>query len=107
MGTFVVLLRNKDKGHLTEELLQRHITYLQQLDQDGKLVLCGPFASNADAIQILRAPTIEEATAWIEADPFIAEQYYQSYELNEMIEANASNHWLVKDSQTHTNLGGS
>ena len=104
MGKFVVLLRNKRKGGLTDDLLRQHVAHLRQLHQEAKLVLCGPFKNDAHAIQILNADSFKDAQALVQADPFVVDQYYTSYELYELIEANESNNWLLEDAQTSMNL---
>lgn len=57
--------------------------------------LCGPFKDNDSAIQIIVADSQEEAEFIVNADPFIAHNYYQQYELKELIEANEGNNWLM------------
>jgi len=105
MGTYVILLRDKNKGSLTDDLLRRHIEHVRRVDEQGRLVLCGPLDDDAQAIQIVRADSIQAVEALVRSDPFIVEKYYGSYELHELIEANESNHWLLDDTQTRMNLG--
>jgi uncharacterized protein len=66
--------------------------------------MCGPFQSDDGAMQVIEAGSLEEARAFVDADPFIAERYYASYELVELIEANEANNWLVTDPQTLASL---
>jgi uncharacterized protein YciI len=102
---FVVILKDKKRGHLTTELLQAHVDHLRNLSQSGKLHLCGPFSDNDKAIQILIADSLEEAEAFVQQDPFVRSGYYGSYDLFELIEANESNNWLMDIPQTKENLG--
>ncbi|HWO75195.1 MAG TPA: YciI family protein [Bacillus sp. (in: firmicutes)] len=104
MKKFVVLLKNKKPHQLTAQLLNKHVDHLRTLDKMGKLFLCGPFEDNSAAIQIIVAENYEEAKQWVEKDPFVEEKYYQTYELNELIEANEQNNWLLDIPQTKGNL---
>ena len=104
MRKFIVILKNKRQGELSPDLLNRHVDHLRKLDKMGKLFLCGPFKDNNAAIQILAADSYDEAKCWVEQDPFVEERYYQTYDLNEIIEANEQNNWLKDASQTIGNL---
>lgn len=104
MPSFLALLSCKRRGELTDNLLQAHVAHLQSLTASGNLVLCGPFANNDGAMQVLRADSPEHARQLLEADPFIEESYYQDFELIELIEANQHNNWLLTDPQTTGNL---
>lgn len=66
-------------------------------------MLCGPFTDNESAIQILMSDSIDKAQEIVASDPFIRKGYYENVEVKELIEANASNNWLVSDSQTNAN----
>lgn len=104
MKKFVAVLKDKKRGELKKELLNEHVEHLRKLDKDEKLFLCGPFQDNEKAIQILICNTIDEAESLVENDPFVKEGYYGSYEVNELIEANEGNNWLVDIPQTVQNV---
>ncbi|WP_261134417.1 YciI family protein [Bacillus sp. Marseille-Q3570] len=95
MRKFVVVLKDKKKGDLTDKLLGQHIEHLQKLNQKSNLLICGPFKDDEKAMQILICNTMKEAIALVESDPFVQEGYYGDYEINELIEANEDNNWLV------------
>lgn len=97
---FVVILKDKQKGTLTNELLNAHVNHLRELDKANLLHLCWPFQDNDGALQIILSKDIESAKKLIEQDPFIINSYYQSYEIKELIEATESNNWLITDDQT-------
>ena len=40
--TYVYLMNNHKE--LTFDIIQKHVNHLKMLDDEGKLVLCGPFA---------------------------------------------------------------
>jgi hypothetical protein len=46
----------------------------------------------------------EHVESAVNQDPFIMENYYQTYEINEFFEANDENNWLMTSSQTVENL---
>jgi uncharacterized protein YciI len=104
MAKFVFILGGKNKGTLTEDLLQSHIDHLKKYSQKGNLFLCGPFEDNNGAMQILEANSREEALEYFLQDPFIAKKYYETYTVYELIEANEKNNWLLEDKQTKSNL---
>ncbi|WP_194840958.1 YciI family protein [Filobacillus milosensis] len=85
-------------------LLSSHVKHLQNLTEHEKLLICGPFKDNDTAMQILICETIDEAKKLVKSDPFIDEGYYATYEVNELIEANENNNWLMDISQTIENL---
>ncbi|MCU9613785.1 YciI family protein [Caldibacillus lycopersici] len=104
MRKYVAILKDKKKGELTTDLLYKHVNHLQNLTKDTKLFICGPFKGNDRAMQILICETIDEAIHLVESDPFIKEGYYATYEVNELIEANENNNWLMDIPQTKENL---
>ena len=104
MAKYILILKNKQKGTLTNELLQGHINHLKRQSSKGKIFLAGPFKNNDGAIQIIEAESKMVAESIVKEDPFVSEKYYQTYELNELIEANEKNNWLMEDSQTKRNI---
>jgi uncharacterized protein len=104
MNKFVVFLKDKRKGKLEPSLLTRHIEHLRQLNQEGKLMMGGPFKNNEQAMFVLNCDDIDEAIKLIERDPFIIEKYYNTYEINELVIASEENNWLMDNPQTTGNL---
>ncbi len=104
MAKYILILKNKRKGTLTNELLQGHIDHLREQSSNGNIFLSGPFKDNDGAIQIIEAESKTVAESIVKKDPFVSEKYYQAYELNELIEANEENNWLSDDSQTNGNI---
>jgi len=103
---FIALLKDKTPNSLSEELLLAHVAHLRRFDQQGHIVLCGPFKDNSGAILVIAASSIEEARQIVELDPFISTSYYRDYQLSELIEANEGNNWLIDDRQTVANISG-
>ncbi|MCL2621169.1 MAG: YciI family protein [Defluviitaleaceae bacterium] len=104
MEKYIVILQGKVKGTLTSDLLHSHIEHLHNLQDKNILFLCGPFKDNDGGVQILKANSYKEAESYVLQDPFIAQKYYASYIIHELIEANESNNYLLDNSQTKTNL---
>ena len=94
MKSFLVILSEKQPALFTDELLMAHVNHLKELQQQGNLILCGPFVDNQRALLIIRASEKAEVEAFIEQDPFIKSNYYQQFELHEFMEANDENLWL-------------
>ena len=69
-----VMLMEKRKPFNTE-IIARHIEHLRNLDDSGKLVLCGPFVDYPGGMVILKTLSYEEADSICKSDPFIAEGY--------------------------------
>lgn len=69
---YVVALTRTDKP-MSEASIRRHVAHLENLDRQGRLVLCGPFQDGQGGMVILRAGSREEARAIAESDPFVTE----------------------------------
>lgn len=104
MKKFVLILKDKQKGTLTNKLLQGHVDHLKKYSSNGNIFLAGPFKDNDGAIQIIEAESRMVAESIVQKDPFVSEKYYQTYVLNELIEANEGNNWLMEDTQTKINI---
>ena len=104
MAKHVVILRDKRKGTLTQELLLRHVEHLRSLKAQGRLHLCGPFVDDNGAFLLIEGKTVEEVEGIVKNDPFVKQHYYETYEVHELIESSESNNWLLDDSQTKGNI---
>ncbi len=64
-----------------------HLERLKQLQSEGRLVLAGPFpaidaedpgpAGFSGSLIVAEFPSLEEARAWADADPYVAAGVYQ------------------------------
>lgn len=97
MKKYVVILKDKISDEIDKELNKRHVKHLEQTAINGHLFLCGPLIGHGGAMQIILADNEEEAKSYVEKDPFIAEGFYQSYEIYLLLEANLENHFLLKE----------
>ena len=87
---YVYLMNNKKALNL--ETVKKHVQYLKNLDDLGKLVLCGPFTDYDGGMVILECKNIEEARAIAESDPFI-EEGYKTFALRTLRIANKENNY--------------
>jgi uncharacterized protein YciI len=69
---YVVLLTMVPGRKLTPDLIRAHVQNLERLDEEGRLVLCGPMAGTPSGMAIIKAASLEEAQAIAAADPFVA-----------------------------------
>jgi uncharacterized protein YciI len=90
MRQFVVLLSEKQKHFMTEQLIRGHVAYLSQLSKEGVLRFCGP-CTDGSALMLLACSSPEEAEHLIEADPFSQVAYYANRKIVEIEEANEAN----------------
>lgn len=77
---YVMLLSHIPGKTFTEEVVRAHVEHLKKMENDGQLVLCGPFSDYKGGIVVMNTATIEEARELAEADPFIKEGY-ETYEI--------------------------
>lgn len=56
-----------------QEVLPRHISYLNHLDQEGKIFGRGPFVDGSGGMVVYIADTWEEAQQMAENDPHVVE----------------------------------
>lgn len=87
---YVILLTVNTGKQMSEELIRAHVGHLKELDDQGKLELCGPFADYRGGMVILKGVTYEEAKAIAEADPYVSSGT-ESYELRTWELSTASN----------------
>jgi uncharacterized protein YciI len=95
LDVLYVILLSKRKP-FTEEVIKDHVSHLKSLDEQGKLVVCGPFTDVDGGIIIIRASSIEEARTIAESDPFFSEGF-ESYKLRTLQRACRENNYLLEN----------
>ncbi len=95
MKQYLVILGDKRPGGPDRRLLVRHVDHLRGHAGAGRLVTCGPLGDGARAIQIFRVGSMQEVEEIVAADPFVSGGYYRSHEVQEFIEGNEANNWLL------------
>ena len=88
-----VILINRQKEY-SIDVIKRHVEHLKQLDENGQLVLCGPFTDYDGGMVIIKAESLEAAKGIAESDPFINEGF-STYELRTLELSNNENHYLL------------
>lgn len=91
MQKFLMLM--DDQRPLTEEVIKRHVEHLKALQQNDRLVLCGPLVEGGGMVLLLAANK-KEARQIAESDPFIKDGY-KTYTIRTLIEANEENNYLT------------
>ena len=87
-----VYLINRNKNY-TFDVIKKHVEHLIKLDNNGQLVLCGPFTDYDGGMIIIKAESIEEAKIIAESDPFITDGF-STYELRTLEISNKENNHL-------------
>ena len=86
-----VYLINRNKNY-TFDVIKKHAEHLKKLDNNGQLVLCGPFQDYDGGIVILISESIEDAKIIAESDPFITDGF-STYELRTLeLSSKENNH---------------
>jgi uncharacterized protein YciI len=94
---YVMLIeRGKTYNKINGEMVRRHVENIRDLDDNGKLVLCGPTKDYPGVARIIifRARGHEEAEKICRSEPFVVEGY-ATYKLVSMRPANRENNYLM------------
>jgi len=88
--------RGKNYNRINREMVVKHVDFIRNLDDEGKLVLCGPFKGypGVAGMIILKAESFEEADALCKAEPFVAEGY-ATYKLRALRVGDRENNYLL------------
>jgi len=81
MNYYIALLHMKNASK-NEEVLPKHIAYLDELDEQGYILGRGPFTDGSGGLVIYKAASFEEAKTFAENDPHVIEGV-RSLELKE------------------------
>ncbi|MDR0767273.1 MAG: hypothetical protein LBE57_02325 [Methanosarcinales archaeon] len=94
---YVMLIeRGKLYNKINKEMVIKHVEHIRNLDDSGKLVLCGPlkgYPGVADMI-ILKTENYEEAEEICKSEPFVAEGY-ATYKLVTLRVGDRENNYLL------------
>jgi len=94
---YVMLIeRGKTYNRINKAMVLKHVDHIKKLDDDGKLVLCGPTKGypGVAGIVIFIAESYEEAEAICKAEPFVLEGY-ATYKLFSMRIGDRENNYLL------------
>ncbi|MCL2766862.1 MAG: YciI family protein [Peptococcaceae bacterium] len=94
---YVMLIeRGKSYNRINKAMVIKHVEHIKKLDDDGKLVLCGPTKGypGIAAMVILKTGSYEEADAICKSEPFVLEGY-ATYKLLTMRVGDRENNYLM------------
>ena len=97
MRQYVMFIeRSKTYNKMTKSVVERHVENIRQLDDEGKLTLCGVFYGypGVAGMYILKTETREEAEALCKREPLVVEGY-ATYKLRDIELANRENNYLL------------
>ena len=70
-GRWVIHLSPVPGRAASREDVRAHVVYLRALECTGRLSMAGPFADGSGGMLVVRAATRDEASAILQADPFV------------------------------------
>lgn len=94
---YVMLIeRGKTFNKVTKEVITRHVEHIRNLDNNGKLELCGAFKGypGVAGMVILKTQSYEEADDICKSEPLVAEGY-ATYKLRNLQVADKDNNYLL------------
>ena len=94
---YVMLIeRGKTYNRINKAMVIKHVERIKKLDDDGKLVLCGPTKGypGVAGMIVFRAETYEEAEAICKLEPFVIEGY-ATYKLFSLRVGDKENNYLL------------
>ena len=88
--------KGKDYRKINKAMVIKHIENIRQLDEDGKLDLCGAFKGypGVAGMLVLKADSYEEAEKICKTEPFVAEGY-ATYRLVSLYTGTKENNYLL------------
>lgn len=95
---YAIMMKMKEGRSFDAGVVQRHVEHLRSLDDNGRLVIAGPFKDGKGGMLVIRAQSQEEAEGMAKKDPFIAEGF-EDFEVRELISANRNNNYLLDAKQ--------
>lgn len=90
------LEKTKIYNKMNKEAVIRHVNHIRNLDEKGKIELCGPFKGypGVGGMIILKTETYEEAEKICKTEPLVVEGY-TTYKLVTLQIANKENNYLL------------
>ena len=77
---YVYILTQIPGKQFNEDIVRSHVRHMKKLDDEGKLVICGPFTDHKSGMVIINVDSHDEAKEIAETDPFVSEGY-ETYDL--------------------------
>ena len=88
--------RGKTYNKITKAVVERHVAHLKELDEEGKVALCGVFKGypGVAGMVLIQAESYEEADAICQTEPLVIEGY-ATYKLRALQVADKENNYLL------------
>ena len=61
---------------------QAHLDRMTVLDNAGQVILAGPFTDKTGSLIVIYVPSLEEARAFIDNDPYVTKGIFSRYEIH-------------------------
>jgi len=92
----MMIERGKSYNKITKEVINRHVAHIKNLDDNGKLALCGVFKGypGVAGMVILKAQSYQEAEDICKTEPLVVEGY-ATYKLRQLQVADKENNYLL------------
>lgn len=79
---FVVIGQDGPDGQpLRKRHRAAHLARIEKVNAEGRLMLAGPFSDGTGSLIVFEAASLEEARAWVAADPYVTEGIFVRYEV--------------------------
>ena len=94
---YVMLIeRGKTYNKINKAMVIKHVDFIRNLDDDGKLEFCGAFKGfpGIAGMIILKTDNYDDADAICKTEPFVAEGY-ATYKLRALKVGNRENNYLL------------
>lgn len=98
---YAIMMKMKEGKTFDSGVVGCHVEHIRSLDDEGRLVICGPFKDGRGGMVILRAQSPEEAETLARRDPFIKEGF-EDYEVRELVQATRANNYLLDANSSGT-----
>ena len=80
---FVIIGHDGPDGQEKRKLhRQAHLDRMAPLDQAGKVLLAGPFTDKVGSLIVLDMASLDDARAFMEADPYVTHGVFARYEIH-------------------------
>jgi uncharacterized protein len=90
---YVILLSNTNMK-ASYETIKQHVEHIKKLDDENKLIICGPFNDYDGGIIVINVDSYKEAKNIAENDPFI-KQGVRTYEIRTLEMGCKENNYLL------------
>lgn len=96
MAWYAIIARDKrDSLAARKEARPAHLERIQSLVADGRVLVAGPHpaidapdpgpAGFSGSLIVAEFPSLQEAESWIEADPYVTDGVFESYDVKPFI----------------------